>query len=147
MPPFYSVTLVSPRYSWCPPPVSLYSSSGTTVRMILLPLLLVTPVLSSSPPPAPILFIINSQVHYSIVHPYRTSVLYSIGVHLYCTVQYRCIDSIISSQPGVFHSELAAKTRSSLTEQWKVFVPPSLMSQPRVLLTHDMDPEVIYLCL
>ena len=50
---------------------------------------------------------------------------------------------IISSQPGQFHSEVADRSRRSLTEQWKVFVPPSLMSPPRVLLTGDMDPEVI----
>ena len=50
---------------------------------------------------------------------------------------------IISSQPGQFHSEVADKSRRSLTEQWKVFVPPSLMSPPRVLLTQDMDSEVI----
>ena len=49
---------------------------------------------------------------------------------------------IISSQPGQFHSEVADKSRRSLTEQWKVFVPPSLMSPPRVLITEDMDPEV-----
>ena len=50
---------------------------------------------------------------------------------------------IISSQPGQFHSEVADKSRRSLTEQWKVFVPPSLMAPPRVLLTQDMDAEVI----
>ena len=49
---------------------------------------------------------------------------------------------IINSQSGNFHSEIADKTRSSLMEQWKRVVPPSLMKHPRILLTAEMDPEV-----
>ena len=49
---------------------------------------------------------------------------------------------IINSQPGHFHSELADKSRSSLLEQWRRVVPPTMMRTPRVLLTSEMDKEV-----
>ena len=49
---------------------------------------------------------------------------------------------LVNSQPGGYHSQLAAQSRQSLLTQWNSFVPASLMKPPQVLLATEMDPEV-----
>lgn len=51
---------------------------------------------------------------------------------------------LIQSQPGSFHTRLAATTRTSILSQWTKYVPPHVMDPPKIILSAEVEASIAY---
>merc|ERR1719402_1775469 len=48
---------------------------------------------------------------------------------------------VVTSQKDKFHQEVAARTVDSINKQWDQMVPEHVMNRPKIITTHDIEPD------